>query len=368
MAKLWNGAKAPNYMDPPQIEGVEYYPILETEKELGSKFFIHGIAVEAYKGALFTTWAYNPIRENSKGEMCVGKISRDGGKTWGESFEIKAHTEGRSASHGSLFVHEGRLWAFIAAGEFWPAEKFAEWNDDWINWQVDMELHVYNDETGEFDFVSVCAENFWPLSHPEVCANGNIVMGGLGRGRSRIAVCKGGDMTKWEVYAPALSPENASFSETTQFTQGDTVTIVTRNDNILRPDPITEIAEGRLYLGTAISHDGGNTFSACEESDILASSTKPFAGVLKDGRPYLLFNQTIEYNRARWRLLLAVGDKGSTQFNKLYKVDFKVGALSYPFAVESDGKLYAVYSSSIGPTVDFNKNNLKIAIIDVNNI
>ena len=105
-----------------------------------------------------------------------------------------------------------------------------------------------------------------------------------------------------------------------------------------------------------------------EETDIFASPSKPFAGVLQDGRPYLIFDQTMEYNNARRRLMLLVGDKGGLTFNKEYMLDYRLGALSYPFATERDGKLYIVYSSSIGDRVDGNKNNLKIAVVDTKNL
>ncbi len=357
---LWNGASAPDYVAAQPFPHIEYHEVLNCIGEYGAKHFVHGIAVEMYYGSLFATWGFNGDRENVKGEQCLGKISRDGGRTWGEDFEIKCHDTEKSASHGSLYMYKGRLYAFVPAAEFYGTA-------DWTKWDVDCELHVYNDISRNFEYVCTCARDFWPLSRPEICKNGNIVLAGLSKGRAAVAVSRG-DMNSWQVTRLARQSEEASFSESAQFTQGNTVTVISRNDNVLTPDPFGIIAEGRYRLAVSQSTDGGNTFETSCESDIFASPSKPYAGVLSDGRPYLIFDQIMEYHNGRRRLLMAVGDAGSKAFNKLYALDTRMGALSYPFATEFGGKLYIAYSSSIGPKVDGNANNLKIAILNIKDI
>ncbi len=357
MASLWSKGFCPDYIAPPEFQHIEFHRVLTCLEQYGEKKFVHGIAIEYYKGAFFTTWGYNKVRENVKGEQCLGKISRDNGRSWGEDFEIKVHDTSKSASHGGLFTYKDRLYAFLPAAEFYDTA-------DWTKWDVDCELHIYNDDMKCFEYLATCAKDFWPLSCPEICENGNLVLAGLTKGRASVAVCKG-DITSWETVRLEREPEEASFSESAQFTQKNTVTVISRNDNRLAPDTIGKIEDGRHMLAFAVSVDGGNTFSKSCESGVFASPSKPFAGVLSDGRAYLIFDNLLENRLSRRRLLMAVGEKGESTFSKLYTLDTRIGALSYPYATEVDGKLYIAYSSSVGDHVEGNANNLKIAILDI---
>ena len=94
-------------------------------------------------------------------------------------------------------------------------------------------------------------------------------------------------------------------------------------------------------------------------------TTKPFCGYLDDGRPYLIFNESIEgrpYDRSR--LLLGVGEKDTFSISKLYLIDEGQPTagnrrlmLSYPYARQFGDWLYIAYSSESAPGMDANNND-----------
>ena len=90
--------------------------------------------------------------------------------------------------------------------------------------------------------------------------------------------------------------------------------------------------------------------------------SKPYAGRLSNGRGYLICS-CAEDIQCRSPLTIALTEKGADTFSCIYKIA-EGNALSYPYAVETDGKLYIVYSSGSG----INRNNAMLAIIDMEDL
>ena len=61
---------------------------------------------------------------------------------------------------------------------------------------------------------------------------------------------------------------------------------------------------------------------------------------------------------------IALTEKGKDEFSKIFVID-KGKILSYPYAIESEGKLYVAYSSSIKGR---NQNSAELAVIDLEDL
>lgn len=108
-----------------------------------------------------------------------------------------------------------------------------------------------------------------------------------------------------------------------------------------------------------------------QKIDCLINPDK-FRGVLDDGRPYLVFNESVAgAPRDRGRLLLGVGKKGGFSLCKLYIVDEgsllesqnRRLALSYPYARQIGEKLYLGYSYESQPGNGGNNNDAMLAVV-----
>ena len=93
------------------------------------------------------------------------------------------------------------------------------------------------------------------------------------------------------------------------------------------------------------SLDSGNSWNYTDESLLPIMNAKMYAGVLSDGRHYLIYNEITE-KRDRSRLVMSVGNKGE-DFDKLYLIangpDPVLGGGSewhYPWTCEKEGYLY----------------------------
>ena len=106
------------------------------------------------------------------------------------------------------------------------------------------------------------------------------------------------------------------------------------------------------------------------------ATTKPFCGCLADGRPYLIFNESVEGKpKGRSRLLLGIGEKGTFSISRMFVVDEgyrsqngnRLG-LSYPYAKQIGDSLYVAYSYESAPGTGYNHNDAMLAIIDVRSL
>ena len=113
------------------------------------------------------------------------------------------------------------------------------------------------------------------------------------------------------------------------------------------------------------------------------ATSKPIAGTLSTGQRYLVCTTTADSGKRRSPLTIAVSRPGETLFSKVFVIrhaefpggpgeSHKGAALSYPYAVEHDGKLYVGYSNSgdkstrVGTGRElWNNNSAELAVIPV---
>ena len=349
---LYTGPE-PDYTALPTLNGVETVTVCDTETVFGGRYFLHGLAVEELHEKLYVTYAFNAIKENVFGEQCFYQVSGDGGATWSAPREIRPDDDTRSASHGVLFVKDGVLYCMLPAVDFLSSP-----------WVVTNELHRYNEETDEWTFVADLAVGFWPNCRPERMENGNWIVMGAGSGNARVMISDGGDILSWH------------FSNFKKSLMGSETTAVVNGSQVLalcRPKAATVASslgrgQDRYVVVTAYSCDYGETFTPAAQSALFCSPSKIYGGVLSDGRPYAIFNQCVEYNDARSRLVLAVGDAGGVSFNGLYTLLEYDGSICYPYAIERGGALYVAYSRSIAERNNGNQNDAALLRLPLNEI
>src|SRR3569623_714952 len=83
------------------VGGVQLYVIKAHAPERDGYVWLHGVALAWHKGRLYASFGHNKGSENTAGEIARGRVSTDGGKTWGEPFTIGMGDEPNLAvSHG----------------------------------------------------------------------------------------------------------------------------------------------------------------------------------------------------------------------------------------------------------------------------
>ena len=341
---------------------IEYRCVFDTVAETGSHHFLHGVAVEQWRGRLAVCFAFNDHLENSITEKLMIRWSEDDGRTWSRP-EVIAQSDSYANSHSVFLPQEDALWCFgprfLGLGERPRTSKghlgihFKElqteaWKYDGEKWQA----------------MGIVGSDFWPLSAPARMDNGSWLMSGCDTcWMAATAISRGGDLTRWDVVKPDTDGE--IFTEAGAWADGSRVMLVMRNG--------TAMTDGKYHAAVALSEDYGQTFAPAALSNLPMSTTKPFCGYLADGRPFLVFNESVEDKpHDRSRMLLGVGDRGAFQIDRLYLIDEgqPTGGerrlmLSYPYAKQFGDRLYIAYSSESAPGHNANNNDAMLAIVNV---
>lgn len=115
--ELWKSQiPVPKAKDLLPIDGVEFHVIKPRVPEEDGFSWLHGAALAWHNRTLFFSFGHNTGAENTATEEANGRISEDGGKSWGPSFQIDAGDElDLTISHGVFLSHEESLWAFHGA-------------------------------------------------------------------------------------------------------------------------------------------------------------------------------------------------------------------------------------------------------------
>lgn len=347
---LWKKGSQPDYRNVPKLQNIGSYEICDVVEQFGGENFMHGISIEMYKGELYASYAYNAVKENTYGEQCFWQKSTDGGKTWTDPKEIKAHTTGRSASHGVFFAHSDSLYYMLPAVDFTTGA-----------WVITCELFKFNDEKQDWNYVSDIASGFWPNCAPQKTSEGWIVSGGSGL----VYRSNGDDIeSPWTKIKIQLT---LKASETSCAVSGDNILLIARPKVATYETSSLGKDTTRFKLVVSKSTDGGKSFSSYDYSDIVASPSRTYSGFLSDGRMYVIFNQDYERAESRNRLLIAVGEKGKMNLSKLYVVEEYTRPLSYPYAIEDNGILYIGYSKGVGTGPNVNHNNEVVTLVPISN-
>lgn len=323
----------------------------------------HGAAIAFYDGKFFATWGRNLGEENTAGEECVCYTSEDG-EHWEYNATLGEPVEGYGYSHGTLFVQGDKLYALV------PFYAGSDGNSSLgIHFrELVMKGFVYDAQSGwrELGFET---QGFWPLQQAQKMADGNYIIPGVdGDWRAAVAISNGEDMTSWTVVEiPQLG---TGFSESNLIVDDEKITIYMRNQKAFDAENVT--------IGVAYSYDCGRTWSIAQETDLSACTSKPSTGVLTTGERFLITNSIKGANNSRNTLTLALTAPGGEVFENIYVIrDMAIPAnlrevytetelnlsLSYPFALEKDGKLYIVYSSFAYSGTNYN--HIEMAVIDL---
>ena len=355
--ELWDAHRnvpaAWELLDP---EDMEFQVIKKHEPKLDHYEWLHGIALAWHGDQLFASYGHNFGSENTASEVANFSISTDKGATWSNPMLIDDGDEPNLAvSHGVFLEHDDRLWAFH--GAFTGRMQ-----------NIHTRAYLFDDATGRWEKQGVVVtDGFWPMQQPLRMNDGNWIMSGLrvieGIGKpnnpAAVAISHGDDLRKWDLVTIPKPPELHMWGESTVIVNGANVTNISRYSS---PSALV-----------STSRDFGRTWSMMDKSNLPMAASKPYAGTLSTGQHYLIGNTTNANGNRRWPLTIAVTAPHGEQFVQVFRIRDAVHAgpgestatasLSYPYAIERDGKLYVAYSNDGGRRA--NRNSAELAIIPV---
>lgn len=321
---LWSGAPLSRTAELPMLDGVEFSVIKPPSRE-----WQLGVALGWHCDKLYASYGFNTGAENTVGEEARGRVSADGGKTWGDEFVIAASDDKLGISHGVFLEHQGSLWSFNGA-----------FNAGYQ--RTHTRAYRLDDASGRWQPMGVAVgDGFWPMQEPLRMADGNWIMSGvrlvdtfgMDGNWPAVAISRGGDLTKWDLVVIRPRPGLGEvWGESTVFIHGNRIFNISRWGR-----------ENRALI--ASSDDGGRTWTEAERSNLNMNTSKPYTGTLSTGQHYLIAGCAADCVHQRDLLTVAVTCPGETRFSRVFALRRRPNAcLSYPYAVERDGKLYVGYS------------------------
>lgn len=358
---LWEGGAVPRAEELVRPAGVEFHVIKRNEPNVDGYNWLHGVALCWHKGRLYASWGTNRGHENTPTEEMHARSSDDGGRTWGPVQVVAAGGDGCGISHGALASHDGTLWCF--AGTFSNKCSF-----------VHTRAFTLDEATGKWRALgSVASSGFWPMQGPQRLPDGNWIMGGLrvangwglpGGARPAAAISHGDDFTKWDVSVVEKGDVARIWGEATVDVWGPCVTLTMR--------PGWDAKPSVAYIST--SADCGRSWTPLRPTNLPLATSKPFTGMLSTGQRYVISQTTADGGTRRAPLTIAVSRPGGWAYERVFLIRNAVflegpgashpkAALSYPTAVEHEGKLYVAYSNSNGGG-NF-RNSAELAVIPV---
>ena len=304
--------------------------------------FLHDPAIVAHRDLLLAAWYNCPSREIEDESLIRGRLSRDGGRTWGPVETLASDTEDRGLFYvPAVFCsHQETLYAFVTVMTGHDRPLYCE------AFLVEMDQtssHLHSTSLGS---VIDC---FLVNHPPERMDDGNFIMAGRMAQRPgeiptipAVALSQGADLTiPWRtvpLLPQGILPGGAPlpYPETTLLVQGHRVQALVRND-----------------YGNALlfeSPDCGRTWGPPLKHNLPIGASKLFAGTLSTGHLYLIFNRPTPGYRDL--LVLAIALPQESQFRKMWCIrDGPSASLaaapewSYPAATELEGELHIAYTS-----------------------
>ena len=206
------------------------------------------------------------------------------------------------------------------------------------------------------------------MTEPVRMNDGHWIMPGfiVGDGNpAAVAISEGDNLLKWTLSViPRSAVKHRMWGESSVVVHGSHVLNIARFGH-------------RALALVAESRDYGQTWTASKISNLPMATSKPCAGVLSTGQSYLICTTTADSKHRRSPLTIAIGEAGGGTFSQVYtirhaKLDDGPGEsspnaqLSYPYAVEHQGKLYVGYSNSNGRRG--NHNSAELAVIPIESL
>jgi len=358
---LWNpDVPLPTSAEVEQAGAVEFHAIKPFEPERDGYRWLHGVALAWHGDRLYASYGVNEGSENTATEKVQIRVSADGGRSWTHMAEIASGDDRWAVSHGIFASHGDRLYAFL--GGF---EGFRQ--------NVHMRGNALSDADQVWEPMGVVGrDDFWPMGEPQRTSNGNWIIPGIAvTARSgqpgnpaAVAICRDSSFAAWDVIAVPRPDDRIMWGESTLLVDGGKLTCIARCDG---SDPVALVSTSR---------DNGETWSPVVASNLPMAASKPYAGVLSTGQRYLICTTTADAGNRRAPLTIAVSKPGEELFSKVYCVRDALqdgpgeshpgAALSYPYAVEHERRLYVGYSNDGGR--GGNANSAELAIIPIESL
>jgi len=337
-AKLWSGRPLPKSADIPVLSDVDFHVIKPHQPDVDGGNWLLGVALAWHKGRLYSSFGFNAGHENTPTEEARGRISDDGGKTWGRMFVIDPGEGNLGVSHGVFLSHKGVLWSFNGAF----SNRFE---------RTHTRAYTLDEPSGSWQSKGiVIGDGFWPMQEPLRMPDGNWIMAGarfpkgydgLKGDLPAVAISRGDDFTNWDLVV-IPSPVSGIWGESTVFISGKRIINISRWG-------------GKAKALMAVSEDCGRTWTPSRPSNLNMATSKPYAGTLSTGQNYLICTTTADTGGGRAPLTIALSRPGENFFSNVFVIRHAVCPdtpgpsgkgldMSYPYAVEHDGKLYVGYA------------------------
>ncbi len=338
---------------------VTFHVIKKWNQKQDGYTFLHGVGLAWHKGQLYASFGHNQGSENTVTEEAQYRISNDGGKTWGKVQLIDGGEEDNLAvSHGVFLSHEGKLWAF--QGAYYNKME-----------RVHTRAYSMDEKSGQWiKHGLVIDDGFWPMNQPVRMDDGNWIMPGFLAGPysntdvfpAAVAISHGDDLLHWDcVEIPVNAGIERMWGESSLWTDGNRVYNVARYG-------------GQAKALIAMSNDFGKRWTPSQVSNMPMATSKPASGVLSTGQRFLVCTNAEKNGAARSPLTIAVSRQGENSFSKVFVIRRAADkdppgesaehlSLSYPCAVEHEGKLYVGYSNNGGRRG--NLNSAELAVIPI---
>lgn len=342
-----------------ELSDVKFHVIKKWDQPRDGYTFLHGVGLAWHKGRLFASFGHNKGEENTVSEEAHYRVSEDAGATWGPLQEIDAgEEENLAVSHGVFLSHNDSLWAFH--GAYYNSMD-----------RIHTRAYKFDDATNQWRKLGiVLQEGFWPMNQPVRMDDGNWVMPGfLGKRYSgdkafpaAVAISHGDDFTQWDLIPiPVGEAITRMWGESALYVDGKIVINIARYG-------------GAAMALAAKSTDFGRTWSPSVVSNLPMTTSKPAAGVLTNGQRYLVCTTVKNNGGKRSPLTIAVSRRGENEFSKAFVIRQSILkdqpgesaerlSLSYPYAIEHNGKLYVGFSNNGGRRA--NLNSAELAVIPI---
>lgn len=324
--------------------------------------YLHDNAIFEFKGRLFVAWYNCPAAEMIDASVIRGRWSDDAGRTWSETQTFAGRKGGEFMYVPPAFGSDGKdlyLFASRMTG---------------VDIVRDCEIFKWNAESETFTSVGLMGGDFIPNTAMYARTDGRFMIGGrrcvVGKqpGRPTLAVSETGDPAgKWrfiDIAEETVPGEIYEWGcpEVALAIEGKAITAYVRVQDYKIPDG--------LGMRVFESCDEGSTWNMVANPPFRVNPAKPAAGILSDGRRYLIANAREKDNRRS--LIIYVADKDSKDFSHAWYVqqgDSKCTGLRfewcYPSVCEYRGELYIVTSTCTDVRV---KNSSGLTVIPINNL
>lgn len=344
-----------------ELSDVDFHVIKKWDKESDGYNFLHGVGFAGHRGKLYASFGHNKGAENTVTEEAHYRVSENGGRTWGRLEVLDAGDEDLAVSHGVFLSHDGALWAFHGA-YYGRMER------------VHTRAYRLDENTGKWEKQGVVVDDgFWPMNQPVQMADGNWIIPGFAAGPysskgvfpAAVAISHGNNFKKWNlVTIPVAKDVKSMWGESAIIVDGKTIYNIARYGG----DAVALVAKSENY---------GRRWTSSSVSNLPMTTSKPAAGILSTGQRYFVCTTTKNSGGKRTPLTIALSEPNEKQFSKIFVIrrsrhDGGPGesadrlSLSYPCAVEYDGKLYVGYSNNGGRRG--NLNSAELAVISIKSL